>query len=52
MKESQTYGFIIENVPNFIDARPKIAHDVLKNEDGYIRCIGEYIRDELEEMRK
>jgi len=49
MKESQPYGFIIENVPNFIDARPEIAHDVLKNKDGYIRCIGEYIRDELSE---
>lgn len=41
--------FIIENVPGFVDARPKIAHDVLKDKDGNIRCIGQYLRDTLGE---
>lgn len=26
--------FVFENVPGFVDARPKIAHDILKNKDG------------------
>lgn len=41
--------FIIENVPGFVNARPKIAHDVLKDKDGNIRCIGQYLRDTLGE---
>ena len=41
--------FIIENVPGFVDARPKIAHDDLKDEKGNIRCIGQYLRDTLGE---
>lgn len=34
--------FVFENVPGFVDAKPKIAHDVLKDKDGEIRCIGQY----------
>ena len=41
--------FVFENVPGFVDARPKIAHDILKNKDGKIRCIGQYLRDVLGE---
>lgn len=41
--------FIMENVPGFVDARPKIAHDILKDKDGKIRCIGQYLRDVLGE---
>lgn len=41
--------FVFENVPGFVDARPKIAHDVLKDKDGEIRCIGQYLRDVLGE---
>lgn len=41
--------FVFENVPGFVDARPKIAHDILKDKDGKIRCIGQYLRDVLGE---
>lgn len=41
--------FVFENVPGFVDARPKIAHDILKDKDGEIRCIGQYLRDVLGE---
>lgn len=40
---------VFENVPGFVDARPKIAHDILKDENGNIRCIGQYLRDVLGE---
>ncbi len=41
--------FIMENVPGFVDARPQIAHDVLIDDNGDIRCIGQYLRDVLGE---
>lgn len=41
--------FLFENVPGFVDAKPKIAHDILKDKDGEIRCIGQYLRDVLGE---
>ena len=45
--KSKPKYFVLENVPGFVDARPKIAHDVLKGKDGNIRCIGQYLQDVL-----
>lgn len=47
--KAKTKYFVFENVPGFADARPKIAYDVLKDKNGEIRCIGQYLRDVLGE---
>lgn len=39
--------FVFENVPGFVDARPKIAHDILKNKDGKgLKIIKDFSIDE------
>ncbi len=47
IKRTKPKYFVIENVPGFVDAKPQVAHDVLKDEKGNIRCIGQYLRDDL-----
>lgn len=48
LKSNPKY-FVFENVPGFVDARPKIAHDILKDKNDDIRYIGQYLRDVLGE---